>query len=60
MVVHSQNGAAFVPVVGWENVGIELRCAGRHVEGLTKRALAPKAIVINGIAELDWICGSEM
>jgi hypothetical protein len=40
MIVHSQNGATFVPVVGWENVGVELRCGGGHVEGLTKRELS--------------------
>lgn len=47
--MHSQNGTTFVPVVGWEDVGVELRCGGGHVEGLTKRNLAPKDIVINEI-----------
>ena len=59
--MHSQNGTTFVPVVGWENIGVELASGSRHVGGLTKRNLAPRAIVINEIARWDWtsqaICG---
>lgn len=59
--MHSQNGTTFVPVVGWENIGVELTSGSRHVGGLTKRNLAPGAIVINEIAKRDWagqaICG---
>jgi len=52
--VHLQNGTTFVPVVRWENIGVELASGGRHVGGLTKRHLAPRVIVINEIARWDW------
>ena len=60
MIVHSQNSTTFVPVVGRENVGVELVRGGRHVEGLTKGSLAPRKIVINEIAGWDWVDESEM
>jgi hypothetical protein len=54
-IVHSQNSATFVPVVRWEDVGVELGTGGGHVEGLTKRELAPTTTVINEIARRDWM-----
>lgn len=51
--MHLQNGTTFVPVVGWENISIKLAGVGRHIDGLIKRHLAPKTIVINGIAGRD-------
>ena len=61
--MHSQNGTTFVPVVRWENVGVELTSGGRHVGGLTKRHLAPRVIVINEITRWDWMgqarCGES-
>lgn len=63
MNVNSQNGTTFVPVVWWEDVGVELTTGGRHGEGLTKGNLAPRKIVINEIAGRDWTgeasCASE-
>lgn len=58
--MHSQNGTTFVPVVGWEDVGVELRCGGGHVEGLTKRMTsAEKQSLSMKSPKLDWMGESE-
>lgn len=54
MIVNSQDGTTFVPVVWWEDVGVEWTGGSRHGEGLTKRNLAPRTIVINAIVGWDW------